>query len=283
MEAKIEQETRLEQNEKEVVFRAELGPRYEDVTVEFEGASPLLKERLEEELGRDKLAARVHTSLQQVDDQIKRLYRSEGYLQAEVGAPVPRLDPSTRTAVLVLPIKEGPRAELTQIEFDGNSVHGDEDLARHSQLTVGQVFRPADRDAAVVRLRLLYAAEGYNDTVITPETQSDPETGKVRLAFRIEENRREVVRAIEVKGQRENERTFCHEPAGPGGRGPFHPGEGRPFSPRAVQHGRLFSCGSGNRGDRAGGRVAGRKTSARDSAGAGGQAVSAAVRRLLRH
>jgi len=208
MEARIESEITTREDRKEIVFRIQSGPRFEQVTVEFQGASSPLKERLEEQFGGQKLAARAQTSFGELDEQIRTFYSSEGYLHAEVGAPVPRLDPSSRTAAVILPIREGPRAQLAQVEFEGNSVWSDEDLGRRSLLVVGQTFRPSDRDAAALRLRLFYAAAGYNDAVVIPDVQSDAETGKVRLGFTIEENSKEVVRALEVRGNGKTSERF---------------------------------------------------------------------------
>ncbi len=193
---------------KQVVFTTEPGTRYTEMEVSFEGVKAFPEERLREELRSAGLLQKISTASPEVRDRLRQVYRQEGYLQAEIREPISELHADIGKARILVPVVEGPRAVIAQIEFDGNSVLSDEELLPASGVAPGQVYQPRLRDDAIARLEELYSRAGYNDATIEASLDTTPETGQVRLTFAIQENRREVVREVRIEGNDKTSQAF---------------------------------------------------------------------------
>jgi len=200
LEPRITHEVKTQSGTKQVVLTTEPGTRYVNIQVAFRGVEAFPEDRLREELRSAGLLQRVATASPEVKDLLRRVYRQEGYLQAEIRDPVTEVHPETAEARILVPVLEGPRAVIAQVEFNGDSVFSDQELLSGSGLTPGQVYQPRLRDEAISRLQELYAKSGYNDAVIEANLEMTPETGQARLSFGIQENRREVVREVRIEG-----------------------------------------------------------------------------------
>ncbi|RPJ84064.1 MAG: hypothetical protein EHM18_12525, partial [Acidobacteria bacterium] len=211
LEPQVSHLIRVESGIKQVVFTTEPGVGYTNIHVALEGVEAFSEDLLRDHLRSAGLLERVAVASPEVKDLLKRVYRQEGYLQAEVREPVSELHPDTGEARIVLPVNEGPRAVVAEIGFEGNSVLSDERLLSGTGLQPGQVYQPRLRDEAIGRLQDLYSGIGYNDAVIEASLEGAPETGRARLSFGIEENRREVVREVRIEGNDKTSEGFIRD------------------------------------------------------------------------
>jgi outer membrane protein assembly complex protein YaeT len=193
---------------KEVVFSVEPGTRYEDVQVEFRGASQLTEGQLRRQLQAADLLNRELTSGRAVRESLERLYRQEGFLEATVDEPVAEFDRDAAGARIIIPVREGPRAVVAAVEFAGNQVLADSELRQAAGLREGDTYRPELRESALANVRSSYARAGFNDAVITAAVDVAVETGRAVLRFNIEENRKEVVREITIVGNDKTSERF---------------------------------------------------------------------------
>ncbi len=75
-----------------IVFRAEPGVRFDQVRMVFDGAQGIGPKELESIIKEQKLGPRVFTEPAEVVDLLKRVYREQGYLTAEVEKPEHEFD-----------------------------------------------------------------------------------------------------------------------------------------------------------------------------------------------
>jgi outer membrane protein insertion porin family len=112
---------------------------------------------------------------------------------------------------LVFIVEEGSRVALAGVEFVGNTVFSDEDLA--GQLETRKEgflwFRPGTYDEERLRTDLreklpaFYNSEGYLDFSVTGDSIAvDPKTGKARLVISVEEGRQYKMVDFEIRGNR---------------------------------------------------------------------------------
>ena len=90
-----------------VVFRIEPGPRYQKVVLAFEGASGIDPDQLDAIIDQQQLERQLFTDPVVVTALLKRYYREQGYLAAEIDEP--RYEFEGPTARVVMTVREGPR------------------------------------------------------------------------------------------------------------------------------------------------------------------------------
>jgi outer membrane protein assembly complex protein YaeT len=146
-----------------------------------------------------------------VKDLLQSYYVRQGFLRAEVSSPRNELHPDTRSATVQVPIDEGTRSHLAEINFRGNKLFTDQELLAGIPLRVGQPYDPHLRNQSMSRIRNAYSRRGYNDVVIDYNVTAARETGRLNITFSIQENRKEVVRKIEVKGTERTDEHFVRE------------------------------------------------------------------------
>ncbi len=204
LQPQVTHQVRVQSGIKQLVFSTQPGTRYTNIEVSFQGVEAFPEDRLREELRSAGLLQGVATASPEVKELLRRVYRQEGYLQAEVRDPLSELHPEAGQARILVPIVEGPRAVIARVDFSGNSVLSDQELLAGSGLGPGQVYQPRLRDDAISRLQELYSRSGYNDAAIEANLETTAETGQAGLTFNIQENLKGVVREVRVEG---NDRT----------------------------------------------------------------------------
>lgn len=185
---------------------------------------------------------------QAVRSHLENLYRSEGYLDAEVGPvtlarrtcspdsgpdecittgprPLPVVDcqgpppgekrselvetcvPNLERGVrcepvgtLVLPIHPGRQAVLYDVKVEGNQRFGEREILDVSELELGVAVRREEIEAALRRVKDLYAEEAYAFAEVESELELSPDRTRARLILGITERKQVRVTRVEVRG-----------------------------------------------------------------------------------
>ena len=141
-----------------VVFRIEPGPRFNRVVLAFEGASGIDPDRLDAIIEQQKLERQLFTDPLVVTALLKRYYREQGYLTAEIDAP--RYEFQGTTARVVLPVREGPRFVIRRVLAAGNSVYPTDGLVAQLPVVAGDPFLPSAAEHSLERIRRDLLGEG---------------------------------------------------------------------------------------------------------------------------
>ena len=104
-----------------VTFRVQPGPRYQQVLLAFEGASAIDPDQLDKIVAQQKLERQLFTDPVVVTRLLRRYYREQGFMAAEIDEP--RLEFQGTTARVVLAVREGPRFVVGKVTTAGNSVY----------------------------------------------------------------------------------------------------------------------------------------------------------------
>src|SRR5687767_6228232 len=112
---------------------------------------------------------------------------------------------------LIFEVQEGSRVALADVEFEGNTVFSDEELAGSLETKEEGFFwfrtGTYDEEKARTDLRAklpgFYGSQGYLDFAVTGDSLIvDPENGKARLVITVEEGPQYKLAEFEVRGNR---------------------------------------------------------------------------------
>jgi hypothetical protein len=187
---------------RQVVFRIQPGPKYENVVIAFEGASEIDAGRLDKIIDQQRLEPHLFTDPETVTNLLQRYYREQGYLSAVIDAP--RYVFQGTSARVVLAVREGPRFAVRNVTVTGNSIYTANEIETKLPVVAGAPFRSVATENALERIRDLYWRKGYNDMRSEYSLVVDRDAAAVDVAFTIVEGRQSIVAAIAVEG---NHRT----------------------------------------------------------------------------
>jgi outer membrane protein insertion porin family len=107
-------------------------------------------------------------------DLVQQYYRQEGYVRAQIGQPQLRVleddpDGRTRWVELQIPVTEGQRYRVGQVEFSGNTVVKTEGLRPLFKLQPGDWFDEKKIRKGFEKARELYGTGGYFEFTGAPE------------------------------------------------------------------------------------------------------------------
>ncbi len=186
---------------KRVLFEIQPGTRFDTVNLTFDGAEQIKPDDLRKVLEDAKLEEAVYVHPREVSDLLTRYYHDHGFLTGKMSEPKLQFATASRTANIVIPIKEGPRYRIGEINFTGNTAYADEELRAQMQLEPGEYYDPDVLEQAYIQLQDLYWKKGYNDVDISYTFRPREEESLVDLTYNITENKQRVVQSIMVKGQ----------------------------------------------------------------------------------
>ncbi len=196
------------EDEKLVRFEVAAGPRFKDVPIDFPGASAISPEVLRQRIEEADLSSKLIADPPAAVDFLTALYRSEGYLSAQVKPPELRVSPDGAQASIEIAVQEGPAAQVDSIRLEGNRVLDDETLLAAIPLKAAAPYRPALRESSRQKLQDLYWAKGYNDVQIEDVTRVPKPGEPFEVLYRIREGRRGVVREIRAEGHSRTNESF---------------------------------------------------------------------------
>jgi outer membrane protein insertion porin family len=107
-------------------------------------------------------------------DKVVQFYRERGYVKAQVGQPQLRVledeqDGRTRWVELQIPVTEGPRYRIGEINFSGNTVVKSEGLRPLFKMAPGDWFNEKNIRKGFEKAREVYGTGGYFEFTGAPE------------------------------------------------------------------------------------------------------------------
>ena len=178
------------------------GARSSQVLLEFQGASGIPAADLDQVIDEQGLERQLFSDPTVVTELLRRLYREQGYLNADIQSP--RYQFQGPVARVVVQVQEGPQFTVNDITFDGVSAVSTTDLTAALPVVRNDPFMPSAAENALQHIRSEYWARGYNDVRVTYRLAIDRGAGLVGVAFAVEEGRQSIVKDIRIAG---NDRT----------------------------------------------------------------------------
>ncbi len=209
--------------EKRVLITVDEGGRVKIGRVDFEGNEVFAAGKLRRQMEKTKksnLLTRIRkrdvfnsATVEEDLDKVKDLYRRFGYKDVEVGEPeldviernpnAEQLEKRRRQLALVVPIEEGPRWKLGEINVEGAEVFPSELLVRSFKEPKGGWLRSDVLDEGMEQMRELYTNSGYIFADLKLEIVEEEDL-VADVLVSVEENDQFEVGRIEFTG---NERT----------------------------------------------------------------------------
>lgn len=165
--------------------------------IRFAGNLALDQDRLDAAIAEAGVEIEAWLDRTEVERALRQVYNEAGFLKAEVvGRPLIIED---TTGVLMVDIKEGPRAQITDVKWAGV---GEARLAESQKVT--EIVTPAPYVTADVgdarrRIEDLYRRQGFNSAEVeaVPEVAADD---TVTLSFNVTEGPQQVLQDVEITG-----------------------------------------------------------------------------------
>jgi outer membrane protein insertion porin family len=146
---------------------------------------------------------------QEIEEDLKRLkayYGSLGFGRARIGREL-RLSEGGDWLTLTFVIDEGPRFQMRNISFIGNTKYSGEELASELTLKTGDYFDQRRMQTDVAAIQEKYGRVGYIFADINPEMRYLENQGKYDLVYQISEGDRYRVGRVNVEIEGENPHT----------------------------------------------------------------------------
>ena len=176
--------------------------------IRVSGNVELSADRLNEEIAAAGLEIEAWLDRSVVERTLLQAYHEEGFLKAEVvGRP---LTIDGTVGVLPVEIKEGPRAQVTTLTFDGVPAERLAEIEKASEVTPPAPYVAADVSAARIRIEDHYRRRGFNDAEVEALPAVSPDD-TVTLTFRVTEGTQQVLRSVEVTGNEVTRGTVITE------------------------------------------------------------------------
>jgi outer membrane protein insertion porin family len=137
-------------------------------------------------------------TLQQDFETLAAYYRDRGWLDAQVTHHDLDIAPNGRDMVLRIHIQEGPRYQVGDVTWSGNSVFSDSLVAARIELERGEPFGEKDYESTTTALYELYNDAGYIHFNATPRRDVQGQT--VNLSYVFTEGAPAAVNQIRVVG-----------------------------------------------------------------------------------
>jgi outer membrane protein insertion porin family len=184
---------------REVILKAEAGPRAKVETVEIAG-NPTLRTDWLMDFIKTKEGRTLHPGRASDDAaRIRSHYLSLGFAEAKVPPPKIDLSPDGTRAHLRFEISEGDPTKIARIRVDGNAAVPEEKLLQGLPLQAGDFFTREKARAAGEAIRRVYDREGYSRAKVSYSVAAE---GGPALVYHVDEGPRRFVGRIEIEGNR---------------------------------------------------------------------------------
>ena len=130
-------------------------------------------------------------------EKILAFYRHHGYQQATIVRDSVYYDSTRKNLFIDLEIDEGQQYRLGQVEWAGNSLFSEEELAFRLGFREGDVYRASGQELAGL-IQMAYYEKGHLDTRVMTDEQARNDS--VDISFQIFEGEPWTIRRIEIAG-----------------------------------------------------------------------------------
>jgi outer membrane protein insertion porin family len=132
-----------------------------------------------------------------VERALRQAYQEEGFLKAEVVARPVTIDGTV--GVMPIAIKEGPRAQITNLSWAGVAETRLPAIQKATELATPAPYVAAAVNDARVRIEDYYREQGFNDAEVEAQPAISADDA-VTLTFSVNEGAQQVLQAVEVTG-----------------------------------------------------------------------------------
>jgi outer membrane protein insertion porin family len=211
-----------------VTFIIHEGPKVKVGKIQFEGQKKLSSRKLRRAMRNLRPIGIPHsifleslfhktydsTKLNEDMELVRRAYQTEGYFRAVVGDPktsmrdtntgfhVPLFQKRGKAIDITVPVEEGDRYRLKQIEFTGDKSPyiNTAALPRVFKMQTGDIFNVELVAKGLEDLRKVYGEYGYINFTPVPDTIVDEEKKEITLKIDLDNGKQYSVRRIEFQG-----------------------------------------------------------------------------------
>jgi outer membrane protein assembly complex protein YaeT len=184
------------------------GPRFNRPSLVFSGNRGLTDSQLRRAVDPESFCREAISDRDLSVQNIRDLYRENGYLEARAEGPDIEYSKDGRTVRASFKIEEGPLFVIRGIEFEGNLFFDSARLLKTSGLREGEVFRPERFDWSKLNLQAAYEAEGFIDVAVDAGVALHPEGAGVDIKYVIRESFQAVIEDIRLSGTRLTRPSF---------------------------------------------------------------------------
>lgn len=141
-------------------------------------------------------------------DKLRVFYKNAGYLDIEINEDAVRFEyPRRRRMNIVIPISEGQRYRVGDIDIVGNTIFTDDELRPFLSMERGMVFSPETLNEDREALSDFYGSRGYLDTFVRVERVPNLETRAIDINYVVRESERFFVESINIRGNTKTKST----------------------------------------------------------------------------
>lgn len=165
--------------------------------IRFAGNVVLDQARLDAEIVESNLQVEAWLDRAVVERTLQQVYTEEGFLKAEIAGKPQTIDGTT--GILEFDIKEGPRAEITDLRWAGVNEARIPELEKAARLTTPAPYVNVDVNDARRRVEDFYRQEGFNSAEVEVQPSIAPDD-KVSLTFSVIEGTQQVLQSVDISG-----------------------------------------------------------------------------------
>ncbi|HYE88336.1 MAG TPA: translocation/assembly module TamB domain-containing protein, partial [Vicinamibacterales bacterium] len=165
--------------------------------IRFAGNLELDAERLDAEIVAAGVDLEAWLDRTVAERAIRQAYQEEGFLKAEVIARPLIIEGSV--GVLLIDIKEGPRASITDIRWAGIGEARLPEIQKAAELAAPTPYVIANVTDARRRIEDYYRQQGFNSAVVEAQPVVAPDDTVV-VSFTVTEGPQQVLQSVELKG-----------------------------------------------------------------------------------
>ncbi len=133
-------------------------------------------------------------------DNLRSFYALEGFSGSPVGSA--RIEEQGTDLTVTIPIEEGPRRRVVDVEIEGAEALSPEELLADLVVAPGGPFHPQRLQASLDRIRSRYEAKGYDTTQVSSSLDWNDENTLVDVLFQVLEGPQARVERVIVRGNR---------------------------------------------------------------------------------
>ncbi|RMF92794.1 MAG: outer membrane protein assembly factor BamA [Candidatus Schekmanbacteria bacterium] len=199
----------LPRNSVDVVFRIKEGKKVVLKKIYFEGnksfSDDLLKKIMKTKedwlfgwatQAGDFKEEEFKTDMQRLDS----FYQDNGFIEVEIGDPKVEMNADRTKIYITIPIKEGRQFRIGNLEFEGNTLLSDKQVADIFGLREGSVFSRGRLEKGLADLSDFYAQKGYLFSDIAPIRKYREKEPVVDLKISIDKGEKFYIGQIEITG-----------------------------------------------------------------------------------